>query len=39
LATLLGEATTFTLRFKFTSDSSIIDDGWKIADIQLIGAE
>jgi subtilisin family serine protease len=39
LATLLGEATTFTLRFKFTSDSSITDDGWKIADIQLIGAE
>jgi subtilisin family serine protease len=39
LANLLGDVTTFSLRFKFTSDSSIPDDGWKIADIQLIGVE
>ena len=33
LATVLGEATSFQVRFRLTSDYSIGKDGWKIDDV------
>lgn len=37
-ASLLDNQATARIRFRFTSDGSVVEDGWHIDDIQLVGA-